>query len=366
MAIIDADTHVDETEATWEYMLPEEAALKPSTQMPANPDPALPPTRYWLIDGKRQLRFLRDDKKTRTTVETRELLDVDARLRAMDELGVDMHILYPTLFLVEWSDKAELELALRRAYNRWLAERCSHAKGRIRWVCLPPLMTMDKAIEEIRIAKDNGAVGIMKKGDREAGKWPNDPYFFPLYEEAEKLDLPICFHTGTGTPDFTPAREFSYSRFIRIGLPVPHAFHSLIMHRLPQQFPKLRWGFIESGASWVPFALYNLKRQLEKERELDKLGSLDSPFTKFDYNATGDVLRRNNMYVAVQVDEDLPYILQFTGEDNLLVGSDYTHGDPADELFFPKLLRKRADAGEIPESFVHKVMDDNPRAFYGL
>ena len=59
-------------------------------------------------------------------------------------------------------------------------------------------------------------------------------------------------------------------------------------------------------------------------------------------------------------------LLDYISEDNLLVGSDYTHGDPSDEIFFPKLLRQRAQAGEISETFVRKVMDDNPRAFYGL
>ena len=98
----------------------------------------------------------------------------------------------------------------------------------------------------------NGAVGLLKKGDREAGKWSNDPYFFPLYEEAERLDLPVCFHTGSGTPDFSPAREFNFSRLIRIAMPVAHAFNSIIQNNLPQKFPKLRWGFIEAGASWVP------------------------------------------------------------------------------------------------------------------
>jgi len=91
MPVIDADTHVDETEDTWEYLQPDEQSLKPSTQIPTNPDPSRPPSRYWLIDGKRQLRFIRDDKSTGTTVQARELLDVQARLRQMDELEVDVH-----------------------------------------------------------------------------------------------------------------------------------------------------------------------------------------------------------------------------------------------------------------------------------
>ena len=80
MPIIDADTHIDETEATWEYLRDFEQEYKPITQYPSRVDPSKNPSRYWLVDGHRQMRFVRDDNNTRTTVETRELLDVQKRL----------------------------------------------------------------------------------------------------------------------------------------------------------------------------------------------------------------------------------------------------------------------------------------------
>ncbi|MGE5060818.1 MAG: hypothetical protein ACM3N3_16375, partial [Betaproteobacteria bacterium] len=61
MPIIDADTHVDETEATWQYLREDEQAFKPVTQYPSRVDPGKTPSRYWLIDGHRQMRFVRDD-----------------------------------------------------------------------------------------------------------------------------------------------------------------------------------------------------------------------------------------------------------------------------------------------------------------
>src|SRR4249919_1527964 len=94
MQIIDADTHVDETEATWEYLREFEQEFKPITQSPSRVDPKRTPTRYWLVDGHRQMRFTRDDHNTRTTVETRELLDVQKRLRDMDAMGTEVQVLY--------------------------------------------------------------------------------------------------------------------------------------------------------------------------------------------------------------------------------------------------------------------------------
>ena len=81
-------------------MLPEEQEFKPTVAYPPNQDPNRPKTRYWMIDGHRQPRMNRDDATTKTTVQTRELMDVDARLRDMDAMGVETQIIYPTLFLV--------------------------------------------------------------------------------------------------------------------------------------------------------------------------------------------------------------------------------------------------------------------------
>ena len=101
MPIIDADTHIDETEDTWEYMQGSDLEFKPTTAYPPNRDPKMLPTRYWVIDGKRQLRFIRGDKESGTVVESRDLLDVQVRLKHMDELGTDIQVIYPTLFLME-------------------------------------------------------------------------------------------------------------------------------------------------------------------------------------------------------------------------------------------------------------------------
>src|SRR5579862_3398397 len=165
MKIIDADTHIDETEASWEWMRENEQAFKPQPDAPKVLDPNRPPVRYWLIDGHRQPRLHRDDNRSHTTVETRELLDPMARLKHMDELGTEVQVLYPTMFLVGITENSDVEVATKRSYNRWLADRCSETNGRLRWVCLPPLTDIPAAIEEVRFAAANGACGVLKKGD---------------------------------------------------------------------------------------------------------------------------------------------------------------------------------------------------------
>jgi predicted TIM-barrel fold metal-dependent hydrolase len=359
MPVIDADTHVDETEDTWNFILPEDRAFTPEASSPANLDPTRRPTRYWLIDGKRQMRMTRDDERTRTTTAMRELLDVGERLRAMDALEIDTQVIYPTMFLVEGTDRPEVELAIRRGYNRWLADRCAKSGGRLRWVCLPPTRNMDLALEELRFAKDHGACGILKKGAQEADHWFSEEYFFPLYEEAERLGLPVCVHTGSGVPDFSPVNTFFLSAFLRMEMPVANAFEAVVTFGLSTRFPKLRFGFIEAGASWIPFVIYYMRRRAEK------LGG-GSTFGKREYELTDDVLANHRLFVTCQVDEDLPTIIKAAGDGNLLVGSDFSHSDSAQELDFQRLLKERADRGEISHETVRKMTYDNPKAFYGL
>ena len=360
MRIIDADTHIDETEDTWEYMQESDLQFKPTTAYPPNRNPNMLPTRYWVIDGKRQLRFIRGDEESGTVVESRELLDVQVRLKHMDQLGTDIQVIYPTLFLMEATERPEVSTALRRSYNRWLADRCGQSNGRLRWICLPPLRNMDEALKELRFAKEHGACGVLKKGDREADKWAADPYFFPFYEEAERLDLPICFHTGSGIPDFSPAREFTLGQFMRTKAAAVNGIETILVNNIPAKYPRLRFGCIEAGASWVSFVDYDLRRRVQSRG--NRISILGGPNTILASNLFKD----NRVYITCQVDEDLPYILKYVGEDNLIVGSDYTHRDPSMQLEFRELLQQRADDGEIPQSAVQKILYDNPKAFYGL
>ena len=360
--VIDSDTHCDVTEATWEYMLPEEQEFKPTTGYPTGQDASQFDRRYWIIDGKRKPRGVDDEKKdqlTGTTLGTRTLTDVKTRLEHMDAMGIQTQIIYPGLFDAEPATRPDVEIGIKRSYNRWLADGCAESGGRLRWICCPPMSDMDKALEELRFAKANGAVGILKKGDPEAGKWAPDPYFFPLYEEAQRLDLPICFHLGAGTPDFSPTREFNYGRFLRIKCAPVHGMYSLLLTGVPAQFPELRFGVIETTASWIPFVVYDLRRRLSRRDEV-------SIAPKFEYNVEEDLFAKNRVYVAIQVDEDLPMILRYIGEDNLLVGSDYGHHDPAKEPKFVDALQGRVDQGDLPSSAVKKILYDNPKAFYGV
>ncbi len=362
---IDADAHVDETEDTWEYIEPSESRFKPVSVEPAtaasrlrasSPGAAVttrprefrpPPSDGWLVDGEIYRRPVRDYPRTGTTAATSQLLDVDARVRHLDELRIDVQVLYPTTFInASFIGRPEVELALARSYSRWIAARTDQTHGRLRWVAVLPLLTMDKALEELRWAKDHGACGVFKKGVECGGRAVDDPYFFPLYEKASRLDIPMCIHTGTEGP--VPS--------LRAADPITAvmAFEPLMASGVMQQFPALRVGFIEASASWVPFSLSRrlagLNRQAHRPLDAKQL----------------DLFRPNRIYVACQSQDDLPYILQFGTEDSLLVGTDYTHADASAELRALDIVEQRGASGEIPAEVARKILEDNPRRFYGI
>lgn len=341
MPTIDADCHVIETERTWEYMTAAEQEYKPIGLKAETPSGT---KEYWLIDGRVLPR--RENIGLDTTEATREMKDLEARLRHMDELEVDVQVLYPTIFLRPVAQRAEVEVALCRAYNRWLADIWAMSKGRLPWAVVLPLQRMDVALQELRWARKQGAVAVFTRG-LEVERRLVDPYFFPLYQEAMELDMPIGIHSANGSftvYDFFGNQEPGFNRF---KLAVVGAFHSLIYDEVPRRFPRLRWGFVEVSSQWIPYVLNDLMIRCRRK------GKRLSP----------DVLRENRVYVACQTDDDLPYVLQYAGTETLVIGSDYGHADTSSEL---EALRHLRQSGKVDATLIDRILWDNPKALYGL
>ncbi len=338
MATIDADAHVIETERTWEYMEPGEAELRPLRMSPGQGG-----REFWLVDGRVFSRGVNVNKDIPAA--SREMQDIELRLKHMDELDIDVQVLYPSLFLRPLTKRPEVETAICRSYNRWLTDICSKAEGRLRWVAVVPLMSLDQAIAEAKFAKANGACGLFTRGIVD-DKRLSDPYFFPLYEQAERLGLPICVHASTGNFDWVELFQ-GEGGFSRFKLPVLSAFHSIVHDGVPKKFPQLRFGFIEVRAQWIPYLAVELAKRLERTNQ----------------HAGASLLRDNRIYVACQTDDDLPYILKYAGEDHLVIGSDYGHADTSSEI---EALRKLRLKGEVKAGIIDKILYDNAKALYQI
>jgi predicted TIM-barrel fold metal-dependent hydrolase len=176
-----------------------------------------------------------------------------------------------------------------------------------------------------------------------------------------RLDLPICSHVGRwGGGDLQDRGRNGSTTF-----PFPQAgvFHNLAVRGVPDRFPTLRFGVIEAMASWVPYLIADLKAKM---RHLSGPGG-DAVRNRTDraFNLETDFLRANRFYVTCQPSDDVPYLLKF-GADNLLIGTDYGHSDQSSVMDALDYIERLGEDGEIPMEAARKILDGNPRAFYGL
>ncbi len=358
--IVDADAHVVETERTWDYLEPSERQYRPVPL--AAEEEAGVTLQFWLVDGKvrgnRFPVFSEDEMRRRQqqvgrkfadAKEARELVNVGLRLEHMDATGVDVQVLHNTMFIEPVTDRAPVEVALCGSWNRWLADIWSQSEGRLRWSCLAPTLSMADALDQIRFSREHGACAVLMR-PVEGNHLLVDPYFYPIYEEASRLDMAIAVHIANGNPRLDelyrhPVRLGAF--FHRFRMPTVAGFAYVLFSELPDLFPKLRWGFIEASAQWLPWILHEARNRF-RTRGLEWP---DDPMGAF------------RLFATCENTDDLPYIVRETGEDGLVIGTDYGHTDTSSDLDAIRIFRKRTD---LAEDVKRKILSDNARRLYGL
>src|SRR5207249_12007839 len=134
-------------------------------------------------------------------------------------------------------------------------------------------------------------------------------------EQAHDVDLARTVDVGGDSR--TCKRQWSTFLYSQI-MPVPGALWSVLAAGLLTRFPRLRWGFVESGASWLPWVLQEKFRANEG-------GGVRS--FKDWRPAAQQVMRESELYVAAFMDDDLPSLVDFAGEGCLVHGTDFGHVD---------------------------------------
>jgi predicted TIM-barrel fold metal-dependent hydrolase len=358
--VIDADAHVVECDHTWDYMDASERQYRPVPL--ATPEDAGVKLQFWLIDGKvRGFRFpvlsaaelerrsRQVGRKFADAEESRELGNVDLRLEHMGRSGIDVQVLHNTMFIEPATDRAAVEVALCKSYNRWLADIWRQGEGRLRWSCVAPTLSMTDALDQIRFSKENGACAVLLR-PVEGNRLLVDPYFYPIYEEASRLDMAIAIHIANGNAwlnDLYRHPVFTAGTFHRFRVPTVAAFHDVLLSEIPQVFPKLRWGFVEASSQWLPWVLH------EAENRFKSLGR----------EWPDNIMREYRMFVTCENSDDLPYVVQKAGQECLVIGTDYGHTDISSDTDAIKVFKARTD---LAPEVKRKILSDNARALYGL
>ena len=117
------------------------------------------------------------------------------RIAYMDEHGIDAQVIsytsgYPATMEPEFS------VPLCRDVNQEMAEKAAAYPGRFYLFAHLPLGDGKEAAKELeRCVKELGFVGAMISGHYHDLPY-DDPLYFPIFEKAQELDVPIYLHPG--------------------------------------------------------------------------------------------------------------------------------------------------------------------------
>jgi predicted TIM-barrel fold metal-dependent hydrolase len=357
--VIDADAHVIESEHTWDYLLPHEEKYRP--RLFVSPDNAN--HAYWVIGGKiighrnpsateEELRQ-QSEQTGRDLVSTRssrELSDVQERLRHMDALGIDTQVIHNTLWIQPVTTQPEVDVALCGSWNRWMADVWKQSAGRLRWCAVMPTLDIEAAVEQVRFAKANGAAAIAMR-PMEGGRVLADAYFYPIYEEAERQNLAVAVHISNGSSEAMQMLNSPFDRsggFARFRVPTVTESLVLMMSEVPERFPSLRWAYVEASSNWVPWIVREVQqRYLARGR---------GP-------APENVLKHFNVYVTCEMSDDIEYVIKHGGDENLLIGTDYGHADVSSAM---NAIEAFKGLDGISDESKARILYDNPKRLYAL
>jgi predicted TIM-barrel fold metal-dependent hydrolase len=259
------------------------------------------------------------------------------RSKALDLLGFKSQLVFNTfwnayLVRLEHAGDAELAYGVARAHNRAMLDFCS-ADRRLLASCYVPLMDFERAAEIAGEAIKAGAKALLVPSACPKGHSPSHIRLDPVWRQAEEAGIPIVMHVGGGgkllnedyfenglpaVKDFHGGDEnFRSVDYMAIPVPPAQTLATLIIDGIMERFPRLRFGVIEQGATWLP----GLMRQLDSA--LEAFGRHEERLRKLSLRPS-EYLRRQ-VRVTPYPTEDVGWVIEQAGEEVCLFSSDYPH-----------------------------------------
>ncbi len=250
--------------------------------------------------------------------------DVVLTRRAMDSLGIDYMVVFPTpMLFLGMHPQPEMEVWIGRAYNRWMVDRVLSADDRIKTLVYLPFNTPDEAVRTVKeFADKKGVIGFCVTSTRYKPVHHND--YMRLYAAIQDVDKPLAFHSGYHWEDQSLATVNRFLGMHALGFVWCNLVHmtNWVLNGIPERFPTLKSIWVESGLAWVPFLMQRLDDQfLMRQSEAPQLKRLPS-----------DYMRENCWYTTQPMETTHPRALQVTldminAETQLLFSSDWPHFD---------------------------------------
>jgi predicted TIM-barrel fold metal-dependent hydrolase len=278
-------------------------------------------------------------------------------LQFLDKNGIEMTVLYPTQGLTHGLIRdRDWAVALSRAYNDWLYHRFMRVSPRLVGVALLPVQDIDEAVNELRrCVNELGMVGAVLPAVAVGGKLFSGPDFYPLWEEAQRLDVPISTHGGLSIPHIglDLVTNFTVAHTLEHPFAQMRQLVSMVFEGVFELFPQVRFGCLECGIGWVPWLMDRMDEEYERKGHY-------SPKCKL---RPSQYFRRGNIFFAAEVGESaLPLAARVLGQDPIVWASDYPH--ERDQRDFTEDIPTLIQRDDISEELKRQIFFDNALRFY--
>ena len=280
--------------------------------------------------------------------------DVEARVRDMDEEGVDVQLMLPGL--PPATDDVGIELAFIRANHRYTNDFCNRYSHRLKSLIVVSNRAIVESVQEIRRwARAPWAVGIQP--NLTVGFPLDHPDLEPIWAAADEEGLCVAHHSFTwGYPGY---RDLWDNPFIGRTASHPWAamramaafFGAGIMDR----HPNLRFCILESGFGWLPF--WGAR--------------MDDQSIYMSYAVPQSLRRKPSEYmtsgrffaslVIHEGEKMTKMVADFLGDSVLMYSSDYPHA----ESRFPESTDQVLAWKSLKPDIMRKIMWDNAVACFG-
>jgi predicted TIM-barrel fold metal-dependent hydrolase len=181
--------------------------------------------------------------------------------------------------------------------------------------------------------------------------------FHPIYEEAQRLDVPLTVHGAVSRGlGFDFLQTMSMIHTLEHPIAQMIQLTSIVLDGVFDLFPRLRIGFLEAGAGWIPYMMDRMdeKFHIDRKRKHFPLSKLPS-----------DYFKSGNIYTTCETDERiLDAVVREMGEDYLMYPTDFPHEREAGE--FAKDIPEFWQRNDLSESAKRKILSQNAKRFYNL
>jgi predicted TIM-barrel fold metal-dependent hydrolase len=307
-------------------------------------------------DGRSPLDFLRDRERIRP-----EYRDRDARVRVLDEHGLEGVWLFPTLgVLYEELLKHDPEAVglVFRAFNRWLAEDWGFAY-RERIFAAPYLSLADVgwAVEELEGALGRGArVVCIRPAPVWTARGPRSPAaseFDPFWARVAEAGISVVAHAADSGYTSNGYAEDGFSatfegfagpnvKLFNIERAAHDFFATLVFDRLFERFPSLRLASVENGSAFLPALFRDLRATAKKYAGWFR----DDPVETF----------REHVWVNPFWEDDVRETVAHMGAERVIFGSDWPHIEG-----MPRPLDYIAELASFDAAAQRRILRDNAR-----